>query len=75
MDAPTDAELKTRFNQHVCQGDQAERYEGIRTAAFVFAQHICAATAPCREQSIALTKLEEVMFFANAAIARREVPQ
>ena len=26
--------------------------------------------APCREQSLAITALEEAMFWANAAIAR-----
>jgi hypothetical protein len=75
MDAPTPAELKTRFMHHAPHGDQADRYGDMRRQALGFAEHIVKNTVPCREQSLALTKLEEVVFFANAAIARREGPQ
>lgn len=75
MIAPTLDELKIRFMHHAPRGDQAERYEAIRGKALDFAKHVIMETPPCREQSLALTKLEEAMFFANAAIARREGPE
>jgi hypothetical protein len=75
MDAPTLDELKNRFLHHAPDVEQTSRYEGLRHQALGFAQHICDVTPASREQSLALTKLEEVVFFANAAIARREGPQ
>jgi ubiquinone biosynthesis protein Coq4 len=74
MDVPAD-ELRNRFTYHAPQGDQAERYGEIRAKALEFAELICERTVASREQSLALTKLDEVVFFANAAIARREGPQ
>lgn len=65
-------ELKLRFTYHAPKGDQAERYENLRKFALEFAHDILDATPECREQSLAFTKLEEAVFFANAAIARRE---
>ncbi len=36
------------------------------------AQYVLALTPESREQSLAVTKLEEAMMWANAAIARNE---
>ena len=65
-------ELDTRFIYHPPIGEQPRRYETIRDAARGMADEIVLLTPPSREQSLALTKLEECVMWANAAIARRE---
>ncbi len=64
--------LENIFKYHKPKDDQLERYDDIRNDALGFAQVICENTPPSREQSLALTKLEEVVMHANAAIARNE---
>lgn len=64
--------LENRYLFHAPKGDQAGRYEAIRAKCLELAQFIKANTPVSREQSTAYTKLDEVMFFANAAIARNE---
>lgn len=66
------AELINRFTYHPPKDDQPQRYEQIRAEALQLALLIEAMTPVGREQSIAFTKLDEVVFFANAAIARGE---
>lgn len=65
-------ELATRFTYHPPIGDQPMRYVAIREGARTLADLIVASTPGSREQSLALTALEEAVFWANAAIARRE---
>lgn len=65
-------ELAVRFTHHPPKGDQVERYGVLRAEAHDFATRIVELTPESREQSLALTKLEEAVMFANAAIARRE---
>jgi hypothetical protein len=60
------------FTYHPPKGDQQERYGALREMAREFAFAIAAKTPPGREQALALTKLEECVMFANAAIARGE---
>ncbi len=67
-------ELAVRFTYHPPTGNQAERYEKIRAMAFAFADELIELTPVSREQSLALTRLEGCVMWANAAIARREVP-
>lgn len=64
--------LENDFVYHSPKNDQAVRYAKIRDQAKQLAYYIAAKTPPSREQSVALTKLEEAIFFANAAIARNE---
>jgi hypothetical protein len=52
--------------------DQPERYTALRDQAHQLALSVVNMTPPGREQALALTKLEEAVFFANAAIARGE---
>lgn len=66
------SEIETRFTYHPPKSGQPERYEAIRQAAKALALLICSATPASREQSLAIGKFEEGMFWANAAIARRE---
>jgi len=52
--------------------DQGERYSAIRGLMHNVAVQLCQACPPSRELSVALTHLEQVVFFANASIARNE---
>lgn len=69
-------ELRSRiendFTYHPPVGDQADRYEEIRGMAREFALWLVSNTPGSREQSLALTNLEQVVFWANASIARHE---
>jgi hypothetical protein len=65
-------ELATRFTYHPPKDDQPERYVRIRGEAMALAITIAETTRESREQSLALTALEEAVFWANAAIARRD---
>jgi hypothetical protein len=67
-----DEEILRRFTYHPPKGTQSKRYEVIRAQAKHFAQIIDGNCPDSREQSLALTKLEEVVMWANAAIARNE---
>jgi hypothetical protein len=65
-------ELGMRFKHHAPHGDQSERYEACRARALAFALWIERNMPHSREKALAVTKIEEAMFWANAAIARRE---
>jgi len=69
---PDAQDITNRFTYHPPKGDQPQRYDTIRAAGLVLAKCIALKTPPSREQSLALTKLEEAVFWANAAIARDE---
>jgi hypothetical protein len=64
--------LDNDFTYHSPVRDQVDRYPMIRDEAKELAVTIVKLTPPSREQSVALTKLEEAVFWANAAIARNE---
>jgi len=66
------AELFVRFNYHAPKKDQPKRYENIRRLARNFADYLAENCPESRELSLAVTKLEEAVMWANAAIARRE---
>jgi hypothetical protein len=66
-----DAELLRRFTYHPPQEGQPELYERLRYLGLTFARNITALTPESREQTLALIALDEVVFWANAAIARR----
>jgi hypothetical protein len=65
-------EIEIRFTYHPPHGDQPKRFELLRGEARVMARMIESLTPESRERSLALTALEEVVMWANAAIARRE---
>jgi hypothetical protein len=67
-----DDDLINRFTYHPPKNDQTERYEKIRSHALYFAKLVNEHTPPSREQSLALTHLEDAVMWANAAIARHE---
>lgn len=64
--------IESDFTYHAPKGDQTARYEMIRAGAKTLALDIIALTPASREQSIALTNLEQAVMWANAAIARNE---
>lgn len=66
------SDIENRFTYHSPKTDQPQRYVRLRGEAREMALNIIRFTPPSREQSLALTKLEEAIFWANAAIARNE---
>ena len=68
----TRAEIARRFTYHPPVGDQQGRYMAIRDTGRSFAELILGNSPPSREQSLAITRIEEAVMWANAAIARRE---
>jgi len=64
--------LKTEFTYQPPKDGQPQRYVALRDLAYTLAVHIASKTPPSREQSLALTKLDETVMWANAAIARNE---
>jgi hypothetical protein len=65
-----DADLFNRFIHRAPKDGQPEKYEDIRSGALEMAQYINQICPDSREKSLAITHLEEVVFWANAAIAR-----
>ncbi len=64
--------IENDFTYHAPKGDQAERYVQVREKAKEFALLLVELTPYSREQSLALTYLEQSVMIANAAIARNE---
>jgi len=67
-DSPED--LANRFTYHPPKPGQPELYEDLRVRAHELAEQIVAVAPRSRERSLALTKIEEAVMWANAAIAR-----
>lgn len=65
-------QIAKSFTYHPPQADQPARYTDIREAARALANLIAEHTPESREQSAALTNLEQAVMWANAAIARNE---
>lgn len=66
-------DLNNRFSYHApSTEDVADTHEDIRQECQNLATFIVLYTPESREQSLAVTKLEEVMYWANAAIARNQ---
>ena len=63
-------ELAKRFTYHAPMPGQPEIYQGIRDEALKLALIIDASQPDSREKSLAITNLEEVVFWANAGVAR-----
>lgn len=64
-------DIRNRFTYHpVKDDDQARAYETIRGAARVLAVRLNGLCPPGRELALAITHLEETVFWANASISR-----
>lgn len=60
------------FTYHAPKADQPSRYEALRSEAKTLAWLIDCNCPESREKSLAITKLQECVMFANAAIAINE---
>ncbi len=60
------------FSYHQPKGAQVVRYQVIRARTLALAKLFNTSCPPGRELSLAMTKLEESVMWANAAIARNE---
>ena len=63
-------DLENRFSYHKPTDGQPEMYEAIRKKAKELAYYINEIASDGREKSLAITKLEEAVVWAIAAIAR-----
>ena len=70
----TDEELTNRFTYHPPKPEDPEVYGTIRQTALDFANRLVTVTPASREQSLAITALEEAVMWANAARARHGAP-
>ena len=65
-------DIEKNFTYHAPKPGQPERYTMIRETARELAEVIEAECPDSREKSLAFTKLEEAVMWANASIARNE---
>ena len=65
-------DIDNRFTYHAPKAGQPERYATIRATAKNLAILLDDECPESREKSLAMTKLEEAVMWANASIARNE---
>lgn len=66
-------QIEKAFTYHPPKKHRAGMYSSIRETAKMFAYVIDELVPDSREKSLAMTKLEECVMWANAGIARNEV--
>lgn len=66
------ADIENRFTYHPATPGQAKLYETIRDGAKALAEFVNESCPDGREKSLAITHLEETVFWANASIARQQ---
>lgn len=64
-------ELRDRFEYHPPDSEKIVTHGVIRRECFNLAAHLAQLLPECREGDEALKSIEQAMFWANAAIARR----
>lgn len=62
--------IDNNFTHHAPKEGQGEIYKNIRDMAKRFAHLIDDSMPDSREKSLAITKLEEAVFWSNAGISR-----
>lgn len=65
---PTD--IHHRFTYHAPDGEKVQRHENVRRMCRTLALNLNDLLPEGREKSLAITHLEEVSMWANAALAR-----
>jgi hypothetical protein len=70
----TTEEIENRFTYHAPNEVQRVKYAEIREYARLLAHRINKACPESREKSLAITKLQEVIAWANASIACNPSP-
>jgi hypothetical protein len=65
-------QIENNFRYHPPKEGQADRYVAIRDKGKELAEFLTSECPPSRELSLAITNLEQTIFWANAAIARNE---
>ena len=65
------SDLKHRFAYHQPDMARGERHAQVRNECYELAEWLNDLLPAGREKALAITHLEEVMFWANAAIARQ----
>jgi hypothetical protein len=66
------AKLENQFMYHIAEGAQPLKFATIRGECLELAQLLVALCPVCEERDEAIRKLNEVMFWANAAVARHD---
>jgi len=73
MNGPATKEaLEELFLYHAAHGDQAERYDRLRSAALAYATLIYELTPASAEQTLAIRAVHLASMHANSAIACNE---
>ena len=65
-------DLETRFTYHPPTPERHDNHDRIRIACKSLAAFLHREVPEGREKALAITNLEQVMFWANAGIARQE---
>lgn len=65
-------QIESNFSYHAPKEGQPEKYTAIREKAKELAYLIHEICPESREKSVAMTKLEESVFWSNASVARNE---
>ena len=72
MDEKRQEAIEVAFTYHTPKEDQPARYVELREGGRALSLMILERCPVSREQSLALTKIEEAIMWANASIARNE---
>jgi hypothetical protein len=65
-------DINNRFVYHAPTDERRKTHENIRMECMALAHFLNESLPEGREKSLAITNLEEVMFWANAAVAREQ---
>lgn len=68
----TPEDIANRFDYHAPDEARRQAHELVRARCRALAESINDILVECREKALAVTKLEDVMFWSNAAIARQK---
>lgn len=66
--------LKRNFTHHAPNPVKARLHETLRNRCFELGDYFNTVLPVSREKTLAITKLEEAMFWASACVARNPIP-